>query len=197
MPGSNEKTNNFLEAINQYAEEQRNKIQAEVELFKQQELEKAETESLTDAYHLIQKEMADMRLAISSEVSRKSMESRRQLLAKRQSIMDTIFQKAAQRLIDYTKTEQYPALLESYAKKLAGVLNAPGSVLYVCATDMQYEELIKKSFGRECTIRAAGDIRLGGIRGANAAMGLVADETLDSKLDEQREWFTENCGMAV
>ena len=47
MPVSNEKTSNFLEAINKYAEEQRNQIYAEVEQFKKQELEKAETESLT------------------------------------------------------------------------------------------------------------------------------------------------------
>ena len=60
MP-SDEKASAFLEAINKYAEQQRNEIHAEVEQFKEEELKKAEIEVLTDAYTLIQKEMAQMR----------------------------------------------------------------------------------------------------------------------------------------
>ena len=48
MP-SDEKASAFLEAINKYAEQQRNEIHAEVEQFKEEELKKAETEVLTDA----------------------------------------------------------------------------------------------------------------------------------------------------
>ena len=56
MMPSDEKASAFLEAINKYAEQQRNEIHAEVEQFKEEELKKAEIEVLTDAYTLIQKE---------------------------------------------------------------------------------------------------------------------------------------------
>ena len=59
MMPSDEKASAFLEAINKYAEQQRNEIHAEVEQFKEEELKKAEIEVLTDAYTLIQKDGSD------------------------------------------------------------------------------------------------------------------------------------------
>ena len=180
---------------NEYAEEQRNQIYAEVEQFKKEELEKAETESLNDAYILIQKEMSQMRLAISSEVSRQNMARRKELFQKRQNITIEVFQKAANKLAEFTKTADYPVLLEKYAAQIAQVLNQPGTVLYIRKKDAALTARIQKAFGGDCIVEETNDIKLGGIRGYNPAMGLVADETLDSKLEDQREWFTETCGM--
>lgn len=197
MPVSNEKTSNFLNAINKYAEEQRSKIQAEVEQFKKDELEKAETEILSDAYQLIQKEMAEMRLSISSELSREGMASRRELFEKRQSIMEEVFQKAAKKLEAYTHTDGYPKLLEQYASAIGRVLTQPGSILYLREADAPLSDRVKAAFGADCAVQTVQDIKLGGLRGYNAQMGLIADETLDSKLEEQRDWFTEYSGMSV
>ena len=75
MP-SDEKASAFLEAINKYAEQQRNEIHAEVEQFKEEELKKAEIEVLTDAYTLIQKEMAQMRKEVATEISHEEVEGK-------------------------------------------------------------------------------------------------------------------------
>ena len=40
-------------------------------------------------------------------------------------------------------------------------------------------------------------IKIGGIKGFCKAMNIVADETLDSKLYAQKEWFIENSGLSV
>lgn len=197
MPVSNEKSSKFLDAINKYAEEQRNQINEEVERFKAEELEKAETEILNDVYHLIQNEMAEMRLSIVSELSRKQMSNRKELFIKRQLITDEVFKKASEKLVDFTNSKEYTVLLKKYAAVLASVLTQPGTILYIRAADAAYTQLISDAFGKECTVQAANDIVLGGIRGYNAAMGLVADETLDSKLEAQHEWFMENSGMRV
>lgn len=62
-----EKLAKFHQAINHYALEQRQKIEEEVADFKKKELQEAEDEVLVESYHLIQKEMADMRGRISRE----------------------------------------------------------------------------------------------------------------------------------
>lgn len=81
---NDEKMNKFYQAINHYAEEQRKKIEQEVMDFKRKELDEAEVEALTEAYRLIQKEMAEMRNSISHEIAQKEMDERRKLLEKRQ-----------------------------------------------------------------------------------------------------------------
>lgn len=195
MSDNREKTSNFLKAINKYAEQQRTKIRNEAEEFKKQELEKAEAEVLNDAYSLIQREMAQMRTGIAGSISRKEMDSRRELFQKRQAITDKVFKSAEEKLIEFTKTGEYTALLQKYAALIANVLTQDGTVLYLKKEDMHLSDKIKSAFGRDCSVESSDDILIGGIYGQNYNMGIIADETLDSKLLIQRDWFAENSGM--
>lgn len=196
MP-STEKESAFLEAINKYAEQQRNEIHAEVEQFKEEELKKAEIEVLTDAYTLIQKEMAQMRKEVATEISHEEMEGKKKLFLQRQEITQEVFEKAKEKLLAYAQTELYPSLLEGYASSIAKVLTKPGTILLVKASDLAFADRIQKAYALPCEVKADDSILIGGIRGSNAEMGLVADETLDSKLEAQYEWFFANSGLSV
>ena len=55
MANSDEKVSKFVQAITDYAEEQRQKIHQEVEDYKIERLTQAEQEVLADAYDLIQR----------------------------------------------------------------------------------------------------------------------------------------------
>ena len=114
-----EKVNKFYTAINHYALEQRKKIEHEIAEFKSKELEEAENEVLAEAYHLIQKEMAQMRGGISREMAKREIDCRRGLLEQRQKITDEVFKQAAESLLQYTQTDRYPALLQKLAKEIA------------------------------------------------------------------------------
>ena len=196
MP-SDEKASAFLEAINKYAEQQRNEIHAEVEQFKEEELKKAEIEVLTDAYTLIQKEMAQMRKEVATEISHEEMEGKKKLFLQRQEITQEVFEKAKEKLLAYTQTELYPSLLEGYASSIAKVLTKPGTILLVKASDLAFADRIQKAYALPCEVKADDSILIGGIRGSNAEMGLVADETMDSKLEAQYEWFFANSGLTI
>lgn len=136
MMPSDEKASAFLEAINKYAEQQRNEIHAEVEQFKEEELKKAEIEVLTDAYTLIQKEMAQMRKEVATEISHEEMEGKRKLFLQRRQITQEVFERAKEKLLAYTQTDTYPSLLEGYASSIAKTLTKPGTVLLVREADL-------------------------------------------------------------
>ena len=196
MP-NDEKASAFLEAINKYAEQKRNEIYAEVEQFKEEELKKAEIEVLTDAYTLIQKEMAQMRKEVAAEISHEEMEGRKKLFLQRRQITQEVFEKAKEKLIAYTQTDKYPSLLENYASSIARILTKPGTVLMVKEADLIYVDRIQKAFSFPCEVKADDSIAIGGIRGSNLEMGVVADETMDSKLEAQYEWFFANSGLTI
>lgn len=77
MALQDEKLSKFIQAINKDAEERRARILAESEAFNKAELEKAETEALTDAYHLIQQEISKMRTGIRRDLSQKELKLHR------------------------------------------------------------------------------------------------------------------------
>lgn len=197
MPDTVSKTDNFLKAIEKYAEEQRSKIQSEAEDFKEREISKAEDEGLKEAYVLIQKKMTDIRTRIASELSRAENASRKKTFTRRQEIEQQVFADAEKKIIAFTKDEKYLSRLQESVRKIAGVLTAEDVVLSVRKEDLRFESELKNAFGRACQVEASDEIRLGGVIGMSRSMGMLADETLDSKLDEQHDWFCESSGLRV
>lgn len=194
---NDEKIGKFYQAIIHYGEEQRQKIEDEVAAFKQKELDEAEVEVLTEAYHLIQKEMTQMRSGISREMAQRGMNGRRELLEKRRKIMGEVFSRAADELRAYTQTPAYAALMQKYARSLSAVFHKPGTVVRLRKEDASYQKQIADAFGQPCGFETDPTIRIGGLRAYNNEMGVMADETLDAMLEDQRGWFEENSGLTV
>ncbi len=193
------KTDNFLKAIEKYAEEQRTKIESEAADFKEKELNKAEEEGLREAYVLIQKEMTDVKTQIAAELSRAENASRKKIFIRRKEIEDEVFELAKEKLIAYAKTDQYVKSVEESAAKISEKLTADDVIIKISEKDLKLKEQIIKAFGntRKCEIQVSEDIVIGGITGQSRELGLLIDETLDTKLDEQHEWFCENSGLKV
>jgi V/A-type H+-transporting ATPase subunit E len=197
MAVNDDKRNKFYLAINHYAEEQRKKIETEIDAYKQKELEDAESEVLLESYRLIQREMAQMRNGIAREMAQREMEARRGLLIKRDEISKKVFERAAEKLAEFSQSAGYPAFLEKSARSLKEAVHGPGTVLLLGEKDKKYEDLVRKAFGEECPVQTDATIRLGGIRAVNSGSGVLADDSLDTRLESQREWFEEHSGMAV
>lgn len=197
MPDTVSKTDNFLKAIEKYAEEQRSMMRSEAEDFKQRELNNAEEEGLKEAYDLIQKKMADINNNISSERSRAEGASKKKIFIRRREIEDDVFKKAEQKLIEFTKTQKYESFLVKSAVNISRVITSDDIVICMREEDLCYKKRLRDYFGKNCEFTASDNIRLGGITGLSRNMGLIADETLDSRLERQREWFYEHSGLTI
>lgn len=197
MPDTVSKTDNFLKAIEKYAEEQRSMMRSEAEDFKQRELNTAEEEGLKEAYELLQKKMADINSKIAVERSRAESKSKKSIFIRRREIEDDVFKKAEEKLIKFTKSQKYESLLTKSAARISRVLPSDDVVIYMKEEDLCYRKRLRDYFGKNCEFAASEDIRIGGIMGLSRSLGLIADETLDTKLDQQHEWFYEHSGLTI
>lgn len=191
------KTDNFLKAIERYAEEQRTRIKTEAEDFKQQELSKAEEEGLREAYVLIQKKMTDIRTEIAAQLSRAENSSRKKIFLRRMEIEQSVFDDAKKQILEFTQTEEYVTMLEKSARAVAEKLTAGDTVLLVRKADLKHRDRIAAAFGGKCGIQEYEDITIGGLIGQSRSMGILVDETLDSRLEAQHDWFCENAQLRV
>lgn len=197
MANSEEKISKFVQAITAYAEEQRDKIRRETEEFKSQRLLKAEQDVLADAYQLIQKENRSMRGEGIREISRRDLAARKELLTRRSQIMDEVFSRAEQQILAFTSTPAYTDLLRRLFQESAAFLPAEGTVYTVSRRDEPLIPELSALCPAGSRIEAADDIRLGGVRGENAESGLIADNTLDSRLELERDEFVRTSGLTV
>ncbi len=190
------KTSSFLKAINKYAKEQSDAILQEVEEFKKQEIEKATKEALLDAYNLIQKTITTEKAKIVSEYAKKEQESKKELYIKRNEIVENVFKLSEEKLVEFTKSEKYDEYLINCAKEIFAVFENRPCVVYLKSADESKKELIAPVL-KNATFEISDSITLGGIKAYCEEQSILADNTLDSKLLAQREWFCENSGLKV
>ena len=197
-----EKLSKFTLAINEYAQEQHDRIMREVEAQNAIELEKAEKEFREESYKTIQRRTGEVRSMISRELAEKESAGKKRLLARRNEIENEVFARAAAKLEEFTKTDAYKTYLRRAAieaKKAfvkCGEEHMASTVIYIRDRDKKCSPLIKTAFG-DCTVKVDPNIILGGLRAENAEIGRVLDVTLDVNLEQQHEWFAENSGLTI
>lgn len=194
---SNDIASRFLKSIDKYARQQQSKIEEEIQDIEKSELEKSESRIIEDINNMIQKELISMKNKISVDISHKELECRKSLARKRQNMLNEMFEICTKELIQYTKTSEYVEKIKEYAKAISKVLGSTDTKLFIKHEDLKYSDLIKESFGRNCEIYSDEDIQIGGIRGYSEKLGMMSDETLDSSLEKQRDWFIQKYGSEL
>ena len=190
------KTSSFLKAINKYAQQQSDQIKHEVEEFKKQEIEKATKEGISDAYKLIQKEISIKKAQIVSDIAKREQESRKQLFIKRNEIVENVFCDVIKHLGEFTKTQAYIDYIRKSAEEIAELFDGNKCIIYIREADNDKTDIIRAILDN-CDITIDNTIEIGGIKGYCEELSLLSDDTFDSKIENEREWFAENSGLKV
>ena len=138
-----------------------------------------------------------MRAGIAGELAKKEDEGRRRLYKRREEMVGEIFEKAEGKLLDYTKTAEYTAALKEDAKEAADFFGGDTVTVYVKSDDMAISGELSAIFGNNCSVKAASDIIIGGFKAQCASKGVVVDFTLDTKLENQKDWFLQNSKLKI
>lgn len=190
------KESKFLDAINKYAEQQKAQITQEIEDYKNTKIEQATAQGLQDAYDLIREDIARRKAVIVNDLAKKELELRNDLFHERQSLADKVFEQAKEQLLAYTKTDEYTAFLTRSINEIKEKCGTARCVISIAPFDEEKRDLIE-SVLPDAQITVDPHILIGGIRANCPALGILMDDTLDARLEAQREWFIENCSMKV
>ena len=190
------KESKFLDAINRYAEQQKAQITQEIEDYKNTKIEQATEQGLQDAYDLIREDIASRKAAIVKDVTKRQLELRNGLFAERQAICDKVFNEAEKELCDFAQSGDYTAFLERSLQQIAERFGSLRCIVSVSPKDEDKGELIRRMLP-EAEIKADKRILIGGVKAYCPEQGVMMDDTLDTRLADQRMWFIENSGLKV
>lgn len=191
------KTDNFLKAIKKHAEKQRQSIQIEVEHIKEEKIKEASNKGRLDSAKYISDKLEAKKSEETSKVSKLMQDGQRELFLKRAEMTESVFKKAEEKLIRYTQTEEYLQKLIDSAKAIANIFEGKNCILSISEKDFGSAGNISALFSGKAEVTVDKSIKIGGIKGYCSELNIIADETLDSKLAAQREWFVENSGLSV
>ena len=191
------KTDNFLKAIKKYAKAQKNSMRYEVNQLKTERLREADEKGKADKEALIKEKLNEKRNAMTAQLALKTQEGQKKLYIERSAMTDEVFKLASDKLIYFSQSKDYEPMLIDGAKAVAELFGDNDCVIYVKESDISFEPKLKQLFSGNAEVAVDKTIKIGGVKGFCKSMGIIADETLDSKLDEQRGWFVENADLSV
>ena len=194
----NEKTkeSKFLDAINKYAEQQKAQITQEIEDYKNTKIEQATEQGLQDAYDLIREDISRRKAVIVNDLAKKELALRNELFTERQTLADKVFDEAKQKLVAFTKTDDYNRFLGRSLAEIKVKCGTASCDIAIAPADEDKRGLIADVFP-DAQITVDPHILIGGVKANCPELGILMDDTLDSRLEEQRVWFIETCSMKV
>ncbi len=190
-------TDRFTDELTRRADEEREKIENEMKRYRSSQLQKAREKSETEAELYKRKKVEKGTRESEAEISMLHLQERKSLVMRRSEITDEVITRAEKILSDFAAGPDYKDYLVRCAKTVAENLQSNRIVLYICKKDEQYIPLIKEAFGKYCRVEFDSSIKLGGIRGYDAILYKLSDETLDEKLAEQRKYFAQKSGLTI
>ena len=187
------KLEKIIKEINRQADNQVSKIKKETSSYLRTELRKAEAQAKQEigaAQFTLQDRLTEQ---MNADLSAAEKAETRSLLRRRAEITEEVFAEARKRIEAFTESEAYAAFLKASAERIRAEIGE-GAVFSLRPADEKYFDALKDYCSE---LRTDKTILLGGVRAENRNTGLTADDTLDQRLQRQKELFYETSGLSV
>lgn len=184
----------FLESIRAEGEAACAAIREETERAINSQLDETRKTENTRVERTLRFETERAKTRANRDLSAARMAARATLAAQRQKIADETFSKAREQLAAFVAGKDYAAWLQKEAASLAETLGENAKIT-ARAADLPLLKNVELPAGT--VLEADDSITLGGLKGANPAKGMAADDTLEARLEAQHDWFLENAGLEI
>lgn len=179
----------FIAAIEREANKEIEQILNEAEESKKSELTSKEDEVLYNAYEMIQGKVSESSVETKKEISKRQLEYKKSLLERRKQLELQVFRNVEQKILDFRNEPDYENWIISKIKKFSEEYNQDNVVFQIGLFDRKLEGKILVAYGKPCKVECVDSIKLGGVIFADYKNSYIIDETFDSILEDEKEWF--------
>lgn len=197
MDNSQNSIKAFTDAIKRMAKEECDAINNETRQIKSQRLD-ALIQQTRDKYNnYVDYELLRLQADTNRQISILHENEKKELAALRSKLTDKIFDAVLTELSDFTNTTEYKKLMIKSFAEIIEALPDEELEFFVRQEDMILCDEICRALDRTLEIKPADDIKLGGVKAVGIKTESLADDTLDTKLEEQKKLFVEHSGFKI
>ncbi|MGN1182217.1 MAG: V-type ATP synthase subunit E [Faecalibacillus sp.] len=183
--------------IEKIASQEEKEILDEAAALEKEAYSQMETEAKKDAKHQLEKELAAISSNASIEAATNLEKRTKKLVEKRETLMKDIFTKAKEQLNAFVKSKDYKDYLLNHIERIGKEYQMTGCILHLKEDDMIYKNDLIKAYGFEIDVKVDQQIQLGGFIIDNPDTHVIVDETLDTALENQKDWFYKTSGLMI
>ena len=178
------KTERFLKAINSDADARCEKIKNDVDEYIENEIKKTRRLARQNVRPVRSSEFDRLNEEINAELSENETKEIEKLVARRSEITEKVFAQAVEKIKAFAASDSYRDFL----------INSDDAVIILRPDDKKLEAEIK-ALGNE--VKYDEFIKLGGCKGENLRTAMTADDTLDARLETEKQNFYSYSGLSL
>lgn len=191
-----QKINSFIRSITDTAEKKKSAVVAETKEILDSERAAMETAARKAADDYTKARSAEIKRETGKRISENAAECRKAVFNKRNEIAQKTLGAVSEKLKAFTESEEYKAFLLNSAKNILEAFGSGSVTLLLSPEDMKFAALLCENFAG-ISVSEDSTIKIGGVKGINSTVTLLIDDTLDSRLANQKKWFEENSGLYI
>ena len=192
-----EKLNKLSALVMKNANEERERLIEENEDKYKSRISEKENEYLKEAYETIQRSKNESERIAGEKLLRVEMDSKKQVLLKREEIINDVMDTVKERLTEFTRSADYESWLVKKAQTAVKEAGDGGKVIYVAENDMQYADELRTG-NSKITVEAASENGfLGGVRVYNADKRISVDYSFKELLSDEKQAFLQKSGLVI
>lgn len=154
-----------------------------------------EEETKRDAALQIKHELNEISANASIEISKANAESTKKLIETRDNYVNVIFEEVNKELLKFIDSDEYESFLIAKYKKVSNY-DINEANIYMNNKDSKYfEKLISQSQANVNLV--IDDAIMGGFIIENQDKKIFIDESFNTIIKNQREWFYKNSGLVI
>lgn len=196
MLNQDEQIAQFVDAINENAQKICKQFDKEAKKLYATEIEKIQSSVREQMKKRVSYSKNEIETRFNKELAMGKSQARQSLCNKRQEITESVFEEVKEKIKNFTKEEEYLSFLESSLKTIYSYIDAKANV-YANEMDGAKVRTAAENLGIDCNIITDNSILLGGVRVECESCGKVFDDTLDCRLEEQKDWFYANSNLPI
>lgn len=198
MPDINEKLDKFKQIVLEDAAQERDVLLQQIADVRQKRLQKAEAEIKQETDANVQTRASAISGEIGREISRRILADKRIITTRREEIAQEVFAAVREKILDFTKTDEYLPHLKRLCVEAFDALGSPyDGVIILRPADMGYaKELATVLPGRHIRFQE-GTFALGGVIVDCHSRLLRADQSYDTALNDLDGHFAELFGLSL
>ncbi|MDY3030372.1 MAG: V-type ATP synthase subunit E [Clostridia bacterium] len=200
MDNIREKLNTFTSLVLDDAGNKRDEMMQKVQEKHDTIVNAKENEYLEEAYETIQHSITEAKKAANEKILHVELETKKELLLKREHIIEEVMDGAKAKLKAYTKTDEYVEWLVEKTKKAIFEVGKGPKIVYISSDDLGCKDKIEalSEDGTQITVEAAGEKDfLGGVKVSNPARRVSVDYSFKEMLAEEKKQFLRRSGLVI
>ncbi|WP_312654331.1 V-type ATP synthase subunit E family protein [Proteiniclasticum sp.] len=186
----------FKNEIERVSQGEIKKIQTEIHNIENRNIRELEETARNNAEIIVNQEVSSMDSEHAISLSRMADDNQRKLMKKRQELINNLFLEIREKLVEYTKTDDYKEKMKERIRLLSTQYHSEG-ILKLALKDMKLADELSAGFSGQTVVRPDESIEIGGFILEYHQDRIIINETYDARLKEEREMFYANSELII